>query len=39
MIKVNTVSYDFYKQKIEKDKKIIEMKIKIKLKMIGVDSE
>ena len=37
MIKVNTVSYDFYKQKIEKDKKIIEMKIKIKLKMIGVD--
>lgn len=39
MIKVNTVSYDFYKQKIEKDKKIIEMKIKIKLKMIGVDIE
>lgn len=35
MIKVNTVSYDFYKQKIEKDKKIIE--IKIKLRIIRVD--
>ena len=39
MIKVNTVSYDFYKQKIEKDKKIIEIKIKIKLRIIRVDIE